>query len=116
MIYIGIDIAKEKHYAVVMDSDQTVLREPFGFENNMQGFSKLEAVLENFNDSERVIGTESTAHYAETLITFLMERKHTVALINPLQTSVLRKASIRHTKTDRTDTSSGITGYIPAIS
>ena len=47
---------------------------------------------------------ESTAHYAETLITFLIERKHTVALINPLQTSVLRKAAIRHTKTDRTDT------------
>lgn len=104
MIYIGIDIAKEKHYAVVMDSDQSVLHEPFGFENNMQGFSKLEAVLEKFNGSERVIGMESTAHYAETLITFLMERKHTVALINPLQTSVLRKASIRHTKTDRTDT------------
>lgn len=104
MIYIGIDIAKEKHYAVVMDSDQRVLHEPFGFENNMQGFSKLESVLEKFNDSERVIGMESTAHYAETLITFLMERKHTVALINPLQTSVLRKASIRYTKTDRTDT------------
>lgn len=104
MIYIGIDIAKEKHYAVVMDSDQRVLHEPFGFENNMQGFSKLESVLEKFNDSKRVIGMESTAHYAETLITFLMERKHTVALINPLQTSVLRKASIRHTKTDRTDT------------
>ena len=90
MIYIGIDIAKERHYAVVMDSGQSVLHKPFGFENNMQGFLKLEEVLERFNDSEQVIGMESTAHYAETLITFLMERKHTVALINPLQTSVLQ--------------------------
>ncbi|MCM1166061.1 MAG: IS110 family transposase [Lachnospiraceae bacterium] len=104
IIYIGIDTAKEKHFAVVTDSGQNVLHEPFGFENNMRGFSKLEAVIEKFKDSETVIGMESTAHYAQTLITFLMQRKYTVSLINPLQTAVLRKAAIRHTKTDRTDT------------
>ncbi|MCM1166631.1 MAG: IS110 family transposase [Ruminococcus sp.] len=57
----------------------------------MRGFSKLEALIEKFKDSETVSGMESTAHYAQTLI-------------NPLQTSVLRKAAIRHTKTDRTNT------------
>ena len=31
MIYIGIDIAKEKHFAAAMTADGEVLIQPFGF-------------------------------------------------------------------------------------
>lgn len=47
---------------------------------------------------------ESTAHYAENLTSFLFTRGFQVCIINPIQTSSLRKSNIRKTKTDSVDT------------
>lgn len=104
MIYVGIDIAKEIHYAVVMNSEQQVMVEPFAFENNMKGFQKLHDILLTVDTPNLVIGMESTAHYADTLLSFLIDNNFSVALINPIQTSVLRKSAIRKTKNDQIDT------------
>ena len=41
MVYIGIDIAKLKHFASVVSSDGEVIVKPFPFENSRQGFIKL---------------------------------------------------------------------------
>ena len=41
MIYVGIDVAKDTHYAAAMNSDGVVLIEPFPFGNNADGFSSL---------------------------------------------------------------------------
>lgn len=68
MICIGIDIAKEKHFAAAMTSDGEVVIEPFGFINNCEGFKLLLSKLNAFNKSDLLIGLESTAHYAENLI------------------------------------------------
>lgn len=40
MVYIGIDIAKFKHFASVVSSDGEVIVKPFPFENSRQGFMK----------------------------------------------------------------------------
>ena len=72
MIFVGIDIAKKKHFAAAMDSDGQILLEPFPFDNNIQGFSLLNSKLNNFSKEETIIGMESTAHYAENLIFFLL--------------------------------------------
>lgn len=40
MVYIGIDIAKFKHFASVVSSDGKVIVKPFPFENSRQGFMK----------------------------------------------------------------------------
>ena len=69
MVYIGIDIAKFKHFASVVSSDGKVIVKPFPFENSRQGFMKLIEEIENFQDC--LIGVESTGHYAENLIYFL---------------------------------------------
>ena len=102
MVYIGIDIAKFKHFASVVSSDGEVIIKPFPFENSRQGFMKLVEEIENFQDC--LIGLESTGHYAENLIQFLYERNYSIAVINPIQTDSLRDSNIRKTKTDKIDT------------
>lgn len=102
MVYIGIDIAKFKHFASVVSSDGEVIVKPFPFENSRQGFMKLVEEIENFHDC--LIGLESTGHYAENLIYFLYERGYKIGVINPIQTDALRDSNIRKTKTDKIDT------------
>ena len=51
-----------------------------------------------------LIGMESTAHYAENLTCFLFYRGFNICIINPIQTSALRKTNIRKTKNDNVDT------------
>lgn len=102
MVYIGIDIAKFKHFASVISLDGKVIVKPFPFENSRQGFMKLIEEIENFHDC--LIGLESTGHYAENLIQFLYERNYSIAVINPIQTDSLRDSNIRKTKTDKIDT------------
>ena len=102
MVYIGIDIAKYKHFASVVSSDGEVIVKPFPFENSREGFMKLVEEIEKFQDT--IIGLESTGHYAENLIYFLYERGYKIGLINPIQTDSLRDSNIRKTKTDKIDT------------
>jgi len=104
MIYVGIDIAKQKHFASVMTSDGEILIEPFSFTNDHTGFQKLLNNLSRFPKDQVFIGMESTAHYAENLTSFLYSRDFNVCIINPIQTSSLRKSNIRKTKTDSVDT------------
>ena len=103
MIYAGIDIAKLNHFASVLSSDGKVLVEPFKFTNDNDGFCKLLAVLNKYDKSSLIIGLESTAHYGNNLVEFLVNRQFQVAVINPIQTSSMRKNRIRKTKTDKVD-------------
>lgn len=104
MIYVGIDIAKEKHFAAAMTADGEVLIKPFGFTNNSEGFKLLLSNLKSFDKSNLLIGLESTAHYGENLICYLFDLGYNMAVINPIQTATLRKTNIRKTKTDKVDT------------
>ena len=104
MIYVGIDVAKLNHCASFVDSDGVILVEPFEFTNNHVGFQKLLEHLTSFPLDDLLIGMESTAHYAENLTCFLYTRGFHICIINPIQTSVLRKGKIRKTKTDSEDT------------
>ena len=101
-VYVGVDIAKELHYAAIMDSDGVVSK-PFSFENNDKGFNLLLSHLAPYNKESILIGYESTAHYQENLAYFLKSLGYRTAEINPLQTAALRKANIRNTKTDSVD-------------
>ena len=104
MIYFGIDIAKLNHYASAISSDGEVLIKPFEFTNDNDGFCTLLSELSRFEKASIVIGLESTAHYGNNLLLFLVPKGYKVCLINPIQTSVMRKNNIRKTKTDKVDT------------
>lgn len=104
MIYVGSDIAKLNHFASAIDSDGKILIEPFEFLNDNGGFYSLLSKLDHFEKDSVIIGLESTAHYGNNLVSFLVSKGFHVCMINPIQTSSLRKNRIRKTKTDKVDT------------
>ena len=104
MIYVGIDIAKLNHFASALSSDGEVLIEPFKFTNDGDGFQMLVSKLDSFDKDSIIIGLESTAHYGDNLVRYLVAGYYKVCVINPIKTSSLRKNNIRKTKTDKVDT------------
>ena len=104
MICVGIDIAKLNHFASAISSDGEVLIQPFKFTNDHDGFQLLSSRLDSLSDDSIIIGLESTAHYGDNLVRFLVGQGRKVCVINPIQTSTLRKNNIRKTKTDKVDT------------
>lgn len=103
MNYVGVDIAKENHYAAILSADGEVVRKPFRFTNTAEGFTVLKEAIDAFPKEDILIGMESTAHYGDNLLSWLFGQGYDVCVINPIQTAALRKTAIRKTKTDKTD-------------
>lgn len=106
MIYVGIDVAKDKHDCFAINSDGEILIENFSFKNNLDGFNLLFNSISNFNESFKNIkvGLEATGHYSNNILNFLTSKGFNVYVINPLQTNLYRKGqSLRKTKTDKLD-------------
>ena len=104
MIYVGIDIAKLNHFASAISSDGEILIEPFKFTNDYDGFYLLLSKLDPLDPDSIIIGLESTAHYGDNLVRFLIARDYKVCVLNPIKTSTMRKNNVRKTKTDKVDT------------
>ena len=69
MIYIGIDVAKNKHDCFITNSDGEILFKPFTIPNNLEGFDDLYHKIESTtNDPSQVkVGLEATGHYTITI-------------------------------------------------
>lgn len=104
MIYIGIDIAKNFHFASVVNSELETLVKPFKFYNDKSGFELFLKNISNFNQSDVLIGLEATGIYGDNLVSFLFNKGFKIGRINPLQSDSLRSSNIRKTKTDKVDT------------
>ena len=104
MIYVGIDIAKLNHFASAISSEGEILIEPFKFTNDYDGFYLLLSNLAPLDQNSIIIGLESTAHYGDNLVRFLISKGFKVCVLNPIQTSSMRKNNVRKTKTDKVDT------------
>ena len=104
MIYLGIDVAKLNHFASAISSDGEILIEPFKFTNDVDGFQLLSSKLYHLDRDSLIIGLESTAHYGDNLIRYLVAENYKVCVLNPIKTSSMRKNNIRKTKTDKVDT------------
>ena len=90
MIYVGIDIAKLNHYASAISSEGEVLLEPFKFTNDNDGFYTLVSKLKQFEKDKVIIGLESTAHYGNNLLAFLVPKGYNVCLITMLLLDMFR--------------------------
>ena len=102
MIYVGIDIAKLNHFAAFF-SDGEILIEPFKFTNDADGFQLLVSKLDSF-DKNIIIGLESTAHYGDNLVRYLVTELYQVCMLNPIKICQMRKDNVLKTKTDKVDT------------
>jgi transposase len=106
MIYVGIDIAKDKHDCFIVNSDGEVLFDVFTIQNNMIGFEDLLFKIKTAekNPDKVKVGLEATGHYSCNILGFLKNKGLTTIVINPLYTSLSRKSiSLRKTKTDKVD-------------
>ena len=106
MIYVGIDVAKDKHDCFITNSDEKVLFKAFTIPNTLDGFNtlyqKIESVMEDI--SKVKIGLEATGHYNYNLLGYLIDKGLPTYVINPLHTNLYRKSlSLRQTKTDKVD-------------
>lgn len=106
MIYVGIDVAKDKHDCFIANSDGAVLFKAFTIPNNREGFETLFQRIESVSDdlAKVKVGLEATGHYSYNLLGFLLDKGLTTYVINPLHTNLYRKSlSLRKTKTDKVD-------------
>ena len=106
MIYVGIDVAKDKHDCYICDSDGVELYSPFIIANNREGFEELMERIRCVSDdlSKVKVGLEATGHYSYNILGYLISQGPSISLINPLHTNLFRKSlSLRQTKTDKVD-------------
>lgn len=91
MIYVVIDIAKLNHFASAISSDGEILMEPFQFSNDADGFLMLVSRLDSLESDNIIVGLESTAHYGDNLVRYLVASSFNVCVLNPIKTSSMRK-------------------------
>lgn len=106
MIYVGIDVAKNKHDCFVFNSDGEVLADVFTIPNTQDGFRcLLEKLCAVATPQDKIkVGLEATGHYSYNLLGFLLDSGFPTYVLNPLHTNLYRKSlSLRKTKTDRVD-------------
>ena len=106
MIYVGIDVAKDKHDCIILNSNGKVVFDVFTIQNNIDGFEDL---LFKIKTTEKCpdkvkVGLEATGHYSCNILGFLKNKGLSTIVINPLYTSLSRKSiSLRKTKTYKVD-------------
>lgn len=105
MYYCGIDIAKYKHEATVIDEAGTALLDSISFTNSTEGCEKLLALFDRLSIPKEnlLIGMEATGHYWLSVYGYLLEHGFEIKVINPIQSEAFRKMYIRQTKNDRKD-------------
>ncbi len=106
MIYVGIDVAKDKHDCFITNSEGQILFKAFSITNNRSGFDELYQKIQSVeNDMSKIkVGLEATGHYNYNLLGYLIDKGCPTYVINPLHTNLYRKSlSLRKTKTDKVD-------------
>ena len=69
MIYVGIDVAKDKHDCFITNSDGEVLFKSFTISNNREGFKTLFQRIGSVSDdlNKAKVGLEANGHYDYSL-------------------------------------------------
>ncbi|CNZ42624.1 pilin gene inverting-like protein [Streptococcus pneumoniae] len=70
MLYVGIDVAKNKHDVTALNVQGKTVLKPLTFSNNKAGFELLDLSLRQLNQ-DCLIALEDTGHYAFNLLNFL---------------------------------------------
>jgi len=102
--FCGIDVAKNKHVACVIDREGKPIVRSQSFTNDAEGFQRILDRLKEVGGPTKVaIAMEATGHYWYSLHDFLVRHRYDVAVLNPIQTAKQVTKGIRKTQTDRID-------------
>lgn len=102
MYYCGIDVAKRKHSAMVLNERSETVQQNFTFANDREGFDKLLSTLEPLR-GEVLVALEATGHYWLSLYECLAQADYPVVVLNPLQVHAYQRSGVRKRKNDRID-------------
>ena len=106
MYYVGIDVAKEKHYVCILDDTREIAVKPFWIYSDILGLRKLVTILGelSLNNDDFIIGVESTGAFSENLYEYITDADYKVILLNSYQTAKFRDFSTgRKVKNDSID-------------
>lgn len=80
IIFVGIDVAKNKHDCYIFDSSKEIVETKFSFLNSFEGFTTFKNILSSYSDdfSNIKVGIESAGHYGNNTINFI--RKNSLEL------------------------------------
>jgi transposase len=102
--FCGIDMAKRKHVACIIDTNGQYLVRPRSIRNDADGFQTILNCLKQTGRSKSILtGMEATGHYWYSLHDFLRRNGYDVIVLNPIQTAQQAKQAIRKCKTDKHD-------------
>lgn len=87
-LIVGIDIAKNSHWACIMDGrTELMVGTSFSFKNSREGFERLFDIVgkaqQKTGASHVVFGMEPTGHYWKPLAWFLKQQGRIVVTVNP---------------------------------
>ncbi|WP_078546627.1 IS110 family RNA-guided transposase [Litchfieldia alkalitelluris] len=107
-LVVGIDIAKNKHYACAIDDRGRVLQKSFAFMNARHDFDYLHSTIvslqEKHDKSELIIGFEPTGHYWMNLASYLVNLGIRFVMVNPLHVNRTKELDDNlQTKNDKKD-------------
>ena len=102
MYYCGIDVAKRKHSAMVLNKQAETVQQNFTVRNDRAGFEKLLSNLAPFA-GQVVVALEATGHYWLSLYEYLSKADYPVVVLNPLQVHAYQRSGVRKRKNDRID-------------
>ena len=84
MVYVGIDIASEKHACCILDENSKHPLAEFEFENSASGFAiLLREISRHALPGETKIGLEATGIYGTNLSEFLRRNGFEITTFNP---------------------------------
>ena len=86
-LVVGVDIAQQFHVARAVNYRGIVIGNPLTFENNENGFSRLQEWMNELKDSKgystEIVGMEPTGHYWLNLSKWLFDQSIDVVTVNP---------------------------------
>ena len=70
MIYVGIDVAKDKHDCCILDDEGRKMYPVFTISNDKVGFDELFSMIEEVmsDKAEIKVGLEATGHYSTDIM------------------------------------------------
>jgi len=102
-IFVGFDIAQDKHFYQISTKENTILSKGL-IKNNKTDAKKIVKKLESIAGKEEIIiGMEATNNYHICLQKYFVNNGYNVIVINPLKTSAYKKIDDYGNKTDPID-------------
>lgn len=106
MYYVGIDVAKDKHYVCVLDDNGEMVLKSFWIYSDILGLTELKKRISelSLDRDDFIFGIESTGVFSENLYSYLTDSDYKVILLNSYQTAKYRDFStLKKVKNDSID-------------